>query len=439
MAAAALPPARSAARVRGATTRYCCPPRSPPVARLVLVNGLETWLRNRRRALTRFPPSVTPAPIGRRRARSVRTRFSHPLPRQPLATLDLPVSPMARRVEQEIFVHQATGRDRPRLAVAQPFRRQRPTRPRTTPALFRPRLPRAPPRERRLRHGPPVPQGNNGPGNALWQPYPGIPGTRVWTSGTYRHDPAWYRTFLYTEERARGLDDTGGPRRARRLHLRPGRATARGRHDPRGRRQYWRPRVHPAAAARRPPARTNSCPPCAPTRTAAAPPWATATPCAARATPTSCAAGAEARRSSPVTRGSPIGAATRSSPCADYVSPRAGSPRRAKSSCNGPARSPRACCPTASPTAARPPNTTRWTPPCGSSSAVHDYLAISSPTPRRSRRAWKAGSHATSMTTAGHLRGHSHGLRRRDALRHPRSTRTDGLLSPRAHPAAPSR
>ena len=41
-----------------------------------------------------------------------------------------------------------------------------------------------------------------------WQPYVGVPPIAVKSSGSYRHDPHWYRNFLYPEESARGLDDT---------------------------------------------------------------------------------------------------------------------------------------------------------------------------------------------------------------------------------------
>jgi predicted glycogen debranching enzyme len=40
----------------------------------------------------------------------------------------------------------------------------------------------------------------------IWQPYPGVPAFAATSNGDYLHDPAWYRNFLYTEERARGLD-----------------------------------------------------------------------------------------------------------------------------------------------------------------------------------------------------------------------------------------
>jgi predicted glycogen debranching enzyme len=39
-----------------------------------------------------------------------------------------------------------------------------------------------------------------------WHPYPGVPGVRSRSNARYRHAPHWYRRFLYTAERDRGLD-----------------------------------------------------------------------------------------------------------------------------------------------------------------------------------------------------------------------------------------
>ena len=43
-------------------------------------------------------------------------------------------------------------------------------------------------------------------GLACWRPYDHVPGILTNANGGYRHAPEWYRGFLYTEERARGLD-----------------------------------------------------------------------------------------------------------------------------------------------------------------------------------------------------------------------------------------
>ena len=42
--------------------------------------------------------------------------------------------------------------------------------------------------------------------NVTWRPYAGLPAIGALSNGTYRAAPDWYRQFLYTEERDRGLD-----------------------------------------------------------------------------------------------------------------------------------------------------------------------------------------------------------------------------------------
>ena len=42
------------------------------------------------------------------------------------------------------------------------------------------------------------------PETVTWQPYPGLPAISA-HGGSYRHDPVWYRRFLYSEEQARGM------------------------------------------------------------------------------------------------------------------------------------------------------------------------------------------------------------------------------------------
>ncbi len=42
----------------------------------------------------------------------------------------------------------------------------------------------------------------------VWHPYPDIPGIIAMHNGVYRHQPGWYRNFVYEQERERGLDFT---------------------------------------------------------------------------------------------------------------------------------------------------------------------------------------------------------------------------------------
>ena len=43
-------------------------------------------------------------------------------------------------------------------------------------------------------------------GRVSWTAYPGVPAVTALSNGAYAAEPAWYRGFLYAEERARGLD-----------------------------------------------------------------------------------------------------------------------------------------------------------------------------------------------------------------------------------------
>ncbi|MCC7084206.1 MAG: glycogen debranching enzyme family protein [Pirellulales bacterium] len=40
----------------------------------------------------------------------------------------------------------------------------------------------------------------------IWHPYDGVPGICLLTNASYLHQPDWYRSFLYEQEQARGLD-----------------------------------------------------------------------------------------------------------------------------------------------------------------------------------------------------------------------------------------
>ncbi|MEP6993082.1 MAG: amylo-alpha-1,6-glucosidase [Acidobacteriota bacterium] len=48
----------------------------------------------------------------------------------------------------------------------------------------------------------------NRDGRVAFHPYDGVPEITFRSNGTYTHAPHWYRNFFYSDERARGLDDT---------------------------------------------------------------------------------------------------------------------------------------------------------------------------------------------------------------------------------------
>ena len=70
-----------------------------------------------------------------------------------------------------------------------------------SPLSIGPRLPRLAPRNQAFRFEPqPQPLG------VTWKPYDAMPAVTALTNGSYRAEPYWYRNFLYTQERERGLD-----------------------------------------------------------------------------------------------------------------------------------------------------------------------------------------------------------------------------------------
>ena len=199
--------------VGGARSRryhaFLLPATRPPVARLVLVNGLEIWLET---SVGRFPlstqrytgsnPSDPPSGILAPRGQDFLTDF-HPDP-WPRWTFRFPDG---TDIEQELFVHQASGATCLHWRLLNPSDANAAARLELRP-LFSGRDYHSLHHENPAFAFAPCWQDHDYPGNALWQPYVGVPGIRVWVSGTYRHDPAWYRHFLYLGERARGLDDT---------------------------------------------------------------------------------------------------------------------------------------------------------------------------------------------------------------------------------------
>jgi predicted glycogen debranching enzyme len=168
--------------------------KQPPTERMVLVNGFDAWVEmpDASYALSsqRYAPDVI-HPDGTRRI----TAFDdHLWPRWRFRLDD------GTEIEQELFVRHGAplavvcwrvvkGKKRGRLVV----------RPLLSGRDYH-----------ALHHENPA--FNFEPGQdrekLTWRPYPGVPGIIALTNGDYVHEPQWYRNFLYTEERNRGLDDT---------------------------------------------------------------------------------------------------------------------------------------------------------------------------------------------------------------------------------------
>ena len=250
----------SAGRAPGATTRCSCPPPRPPVGRMVLVNGLEVWAHHPRPGTSLSPPSGTPGGAdGQDMLAPARTGFPRRFPRGALAALDLPVP--RRHAHRAGNLHPPGHRpDRPRLATARPGC----VYPGGASALLRPAITTR--CTTRTTPSPSRPSPRRAAATCSGSRIPACPGVRVWSSGTYRHEPAWYQPLpLLHGSAPRGLDDPGRPRRAGRVRVRSGpqrhRRPAPGQRGPLARRPTRRAAPSPPR-----PARAISCPPCARTR-----------------------------------------------------------------------------------------------------------------------------------------------------------------------------
>ena len=165
---------------------------TPPSGRFVLVNGLEAWLDTPEGTFPISSQCYAPGIIHPEASSKIETFEADPWPRWTLRLAN------GMRVMQEVFVSKRTGSTallwrlgKKRLDVTLSVR-----------LLFSGRDYHS------LHHENPAfrfePQ-RRGYG-WLWIPYDGVPEINVATNGSYSHQPDWYRNFLYTEEKARGLD-----------------------------------------------------------------------------------------------------------------------------------------------------------------------------------------------------------------------------------------
>lgn len=180
------------------TRRYhalLMPATTPPTGRMALVNGFDAWveLNSARIALTtqRYQPAVV-HPDGATRIERFTT--------DPWPTWTYRVAPGVA-VRQEIVVPHG----RPATIVAWHLVEAPDTAP--VRLIVRPFLSG---RDYHATH-----HENGGcdtralvVGSAVcWEPYPGVPVITSHASGSYAHEPLWYRNFVYASERERGLDD----------------------------------------------------------------------------------------------------------------------------------------------------------------------------------------------------------------------------------------
>jgi len=166
---------------------------TPPTGRYVLVNGFDAWIDTPRGAFAlssqQYPDVIHPD--GQRR---IEAFTADPWPQWRFRLED------GTCIEQEIFVRQGLP-----LTVLS----WRLTEPRGEVTLIvRPFLSGRD--YHALHHENAAFRFDAEACNGLitWRPYPGVPGIAAFSNGVYMHQPDWSRNFLYTEERARGLDDS---------------------------------------------------------------------------------------------------------------------------------------------------------------------------------------------------------------------------------------
>jgi predicted glycogen debranching enzyme len=173
---------------------------TPPTGRIVLVNGFDAWIESGagRVALStqRYEPD-TRHPDGAARI----TVFD----REPWPSWTFTL-PDGTKVRQEIFVPHG------RAAAVLAWRvMERPAGPTvsTEPLrlLVRPFLSGRDYHSTHHENAACRTDAQVGAGLVTWRPYEGAPGVISRANARYEHQPDWYRRFLYSAERERGLDD----------------------------------------------------------------------------------------------------------------------------------------------------------------------------------------------------------------------------------------
>ena len=172
--------------------------RTPPTDRMVLVNGLDAWVQGE----SSPGPDAEPEYLSRQRYAPDVLAPEHPAAlesfrHEPWPTWTWRLQSGAR-IEQELFV----PRGLPLVAIRWRLVGERVPMTLSVRPLLSGRDYHA------LHHANPAFRFDHvSAGERLWwTPYQGVPGIGVLHNGGYRAEPEWYRSFLYAEERDRGLD-----------------------------------------------------------------------------------------------------------------------------------------------------------------------------------------------------------------------------------------
>ncbi len=164
---------------------------TPPAGRVVLVNGLEAWVERAAGAVALSSQRYTPDVVHPDGVDRIERFTADPWPRWMLRL------PAGTLIEHGILV------ERGRAATFLYWRlREGPGGTLAVRPLLSGRDYHA------LHHENPAFcfAAEDADGRVVWRPYPGIPAIVARSNGAYAHQPDWYRSFLYTQERERGLD-----------------------------------------------------------------------------------------------------------------------------------------------------------------------------------------------------------------------------------------
>ncbi len=167
--------------------------RTPPTGRMVLINGCDAWLRIGAATYPLSSQLYTPDVVAPDARDHIESFTVDPWPRW---TFNVG----GARVDHEVFVPHGAA------ATAISWRLREPSPPQGVELVVRPfvsgrdyhGLHRENPTFRFEAEG-------RGP-LRIFRPYPDVPACAVFSNGVFEREAVWYRSFLYTRERERGLD-----------------------------------------------------------------------------------------------------------------------------------------------------------------------------------------------------------------------------------------
>lgn len=167
---------------------------APPCGRFVLINGFDAWVQTPAGRFALSSQMYAPRVLHPNGAGQIEDFDTVPWPRWVYRLED------GTCIEQELFVTEGA----PVTVVRWRLAEQAAGVTLSVRPFFSGRDPHALHRENPRFRFDPAARG----AHLVWHPYDGVPAAAVLSNADYTHEPDWYRNFLYTEERARGLDCT---------------------------------------------------------------------------------------------------------------------------------------------------------------------------------------------------------------------------------------